>query len=134
MFRHSAHVYDLLYEATGKDYKAETTTLHALIQERSPDARSLLDVACGTGGHLVHLRQWYEVVGLDIDPGMLAEAQRRLPDETFIEGDMRSFDVGRTFDAVVCLFSSIGYMPSEDDLARAVSTMISHLPPGRESS
>jgi SAM-dependent methyltransferase len=130
VFRHSAHVYDLLYEATGKDYKAEATTLHALIQERSPDARSLLDVACGTGGHLVHLRQWYEVVGLDIDPGMLAEAQRRLPDETFIEGDMRSFDVGRTFDAVVCLFSSIGYMPSEDDLARAVSTMISHLRPG----
>jgi SAM-dependent methyltransferase len=130
VFRHSAHVYDLLYAATAKDYEAEATALHGLIQERSPDARSLLDVACGTGGHLVYLRQWYEVVGLDIDPGMLAEARWRLPDVTFIEGDMRSFDVGRRFDAVVCLFSSVGYMRSEDDLARAVSTMSSRLRPG----
>lgn len=108
MFRHSAHVYDLLYEATGKDYGAEATTLHGLIQQRSPGARSLLDVACGTGGHLVYLRHWYEVMGLDIDPGMLGEAQRRLPGETFVEGDMRSFDIDKKFDAVVCLFSSIG--------------------------
>jgi SAM-dependent methyltransferase len=130
MFRHSAHVYDLLYGAIGKDYAAEATTLHALIQKRVPGATSLLDVACGTGGHLVHLRPWYDVVGLDIDPGMLDEARRRLPEETFVEGDMRRFQLARTFDVVTCLFSSIGYMSSERDLDDAVSTMVSHLRPG----
>jgi SAM-dependent methyltransferase len=130
MFRHTARVYDLLYQATGKDYAAEATTLHELIQHRSPHAASLLDVACGTGGHLVHLRQWYEVVGVDLDPGMLDEARRRLPGVTLVEADMRRFSLDRTFDSVTCLFSSIGYMGSEQDLDRAVATMVSHLAPG----
>jgi len=130
MFRHTARVYDLLYQATGRDYAAEATTLHELIQQRSPRAASLLDVACGTGGHLVHLRQWYEVVGVDLDPGMLDEARRRLPGVPLVEADMRRFSLDRTFDSVTCLFSSIGYMGSEQDLDRAVATMVSHLAPG----
>ncbi len=130
MFRHTARVYDLLYAATGKDYAAEATNLHELIQERSPCAASLLDVACGTGGHLVHLRQWYEVVGVDLDPGMLDEARRRLPGVTLVEADMRRFSLDRQFDSLTCLFSSIGYMGSEGDLDRAVATMVSHLGPG----
>jgi SAM-dependent methyltransferase len=130
MFRHTASVYDLLYEAGGKDYAAEATVLHALVQDRSPGASSLLDVACGTGGHLVHLRRWYEVAGVDLDPGMLDEARRRLPGEQLVEADMRSFRLERKFDAVLCLFSSIGYMTSTRDLDRAVSTMVSHLRPG----
>ena len=130
MFRHTAHVYDLLYAASGKDYEAEAASLHAQVRRRAPEASTLLDVACGTGGHLVHLRRWYEVAGVDLDPGMLDEARRRLPDEELIEGDMRSFRLDRTFDVVTCLFSSIGYMRSDRDLDRAVSTMTSHLRPG----
>jgi SAM-dependent methyltransferase len=130
VFRHSAQVYDLLYEATGKDYAIEAAVLHSLIEERAPSATTLLDVACGTGGHLVHLRQWYEVVGVDLDPGMVGEARRRLPAETIVEGDMRSFQLDRRFDAVTCLFSSIGYMTTVQDLDQAVATMVSHLRPG----
>lgn len=44
-----------MYEATGKDYAAEATGLHELIQARRPGAASLLDVACGTWAHLTHL-------------------------------------------------------------------------------
>ena len=46
-----------------------------------------------------------------------------------VEADMREFSLGRRFDAVVCLFSSVGYMPSTDDLDRAVATMANHLAP-----
>ena len=69
-------------------------------------------------------------MGVDIDAGMLDEARRRLPGDTFVEGDMRSFRLLRTFDAVSCLFSSIGYMSSERDLHDAVATMATHLRPG----
>ena len=130
MFRNTARVYDLLYKGIGKDYEAEARALHALVQERAPGAASLLDVACGTGGHLVYLRQWYEVVGVDVDPGMLDEARRRLPEERFVEGDMRDVCLGRTFDAVCCLFSSVGYMRSAQELNQAVATMVSHCGPG----
>jgi SAM-dependent methyltransferase len=130
MFRHTAHVYDLLYKSAGKDYEAEAAALHLLIQRRSPGAASLLDVACGTGGHLVHLRQWYDVAGVDADPRMLDEARGRLPEESFVEGDMRDISLGRTFDAVCCLFSSIGYMGSVEELNQAVAKMASHCRPG----
>lgn len=43
---------------------------------------------------------------------------------------MRSFDLGRRFDAVTCLFRSIGYMPTVEDLSAAVATMARHLVDG----
>jgi SAM-dependent methyltransferase len=129
-FTSSARVYDLLYEAAGKDYRLEADELHELIQSRRPGATSLLDVACGTGAHLLHLRCSYEVAGVDLAPAMLAEARNRLPDVPLIEGDMRSLALGRTFDAVTCLFSAIGYMRSSEELVKAVRTMRSHLSPG----
>jgi len=128
MFRNTAHLYDLIYAR--KDYAAEATEIHALVQARKPNALSLLDVACGTGGHLVHLRRWYDVVGLDVDTGMLAHAASRLPGVRLVEADMRSFQLGRTLDAVICLFSSIGYMASVDELGKAVASMARHLSRG----
>ena len=80
MFRNTAHVYDLIY-SKHKDYPAEAREVHALIQSRKPGAHSLLDVACGTGAHLLHLRQWYDVVGLDSDAGLLRQALGRLVPE-----------------------------------------------------
>jgi len=129
-FSSSSDVYDLLYEAAGKDYAAESDELHSLIQTKCSGARSLLDVACGTGAHLRHLRSRYEVAGVDVSPDMLAVARDRLPGIPLTEADMRSFDLGRTFDAVTCLFSAIGYMHSTDELDDAVATMARHLSPG----
>jgi len=130
MFRTTAHIYDVLYAGIGKDYEAESAALDELIQSCLPGASSLLDVGCGTGGHLRYLSDRYDVVGVDIDEGMLAEARRHLPKATLIEADMRNFKLGRTFDAVVCLFSSIGYMEDPDELRKAIRTMVDHMRPG----
>ena len=54
MFTDSAHIYDAVYSF--KDYGAESARIHTLIEERSPGASTLLDVACGTGKHLEQLR------------------------------------------------------------------------------
>jgi len=129
-FSSSARVYDLLYDAAGKNYELEAEDLHALIETRRPGAASLLDVACGTGAHLLHLRRFYEVAGVDLSPTMLDEARNRLPDVPLIEGDMRSFALDRSFDAVTCLFSAIGYMHSTADLDEAIGNLRRHLAPG----
>lgn len=130
MFRHTAHVYDLIYKAIGKDYAQEADEIRLLVWERNPDARTLLDVACGTGGHLRHLRDAFEVTGVDLDPGMLDQARLRLPGIRLVEGDMTDLDLGHKFDAVVCLFSSIGYLKDTDQLDSAVGSMADHLNPG----
>ena len=130
MFRNTADVYEMIYEASGKDYAAESSVIRDCITERNDAATSVLDVACGTGGHLYYLREWYQMVGIDIDRGMLHEARRRLPDIELVEADMRTFRLERQFDAVLCLFSSIGYMRSQADLDAAVGNMVEHLKPG----
>src|SRR5262245_7295082 len=61
---------------------------------------------------------------------MLRIARRRLPGVPLRRGDMRSFDLPRKFDVVVCLFSSVGYMRSVADLRRAVAAMARHVAPG----
>ena len=130
MFHQTAHVYDLIYEASGKDYAAESSEIHALIQQHNPGARTLLDVACGTGGHLRHLRRWYDVTGVDLDPAMLREARKHLPDIHLAEGDMRNLRLRAAFDAVICLFSSVGYMQDTRELDAAIGAMAKHLEPG----
>ena len=71
MFTKSAEFYDRIYH--WKDYVGEAAKLHALIQQhKQMDANTLLDVACGTGGHFPYLREHYQLSGLDLDDGMLA--------------------------------------------------------------
>jgi SAM-dependent methyltransferase len=130
-YEKSARIYDLLYVGTGiKDYQAETAELRRIIEESCPGAKSLLDVACGTGAHLAELRQWYEVEGADLSPAMLAVARKRLPGVPLHEADMRTLDLGRSFDAVICLFSSIGYLTDPAEMRSAVARLAAHVAPG----
>jgi SAM-dependent methyltransferase len=128
VFSRSARIYDAIYSAI-RDYPREAAELDRLIQDQRPGARTLLDVACGTGAHLAHLTG-YEVEGLDLDPEMLAVARERLPDVAFHQADMADFDLGKRFDAVVCMFSSIGYVRTEKRLRSALASMARHLEPG----
>ncbi len=129
MFTRSARFYDALYAR--KDYAGEAERLHARIQRyKRTSGSTLLDVGCGTGAHLVHLRRHYQVEGLDLDERMLAIARQRLPEVTFHQGDMVDFDLGRRFDVVVCLFGSIGYVKTESRLRQALQTMSRHVHPG----
>jgi SAM-dependent methyltransferase len=128
VFSQSARIYDAVY--SWKDYTGEAERVHELVQARKPGAATLLDVACGTGAHLAELRRWYRCEGLDLDPDLLAVARERLPDLPLHQADMRDFDLGRRFDAVTCLFSSIGYLLTVDALEAAVAAMARHLEPG----
>ena len=129
MFSKSQHLYDLIYQSF-KDYPAEAARVNEIIRSKHSDAKTLLDVACGTGLHLEHLSTRYTCEGVDLDPGQLEVARGRLPQVPLHQGDMVDFDLGRTFDVVTCLFSSIGYVRSEEELDRVVANMARHLAPG----
>ncbi len=131
MYAKSARIYDAIYAATGKDYAREAEIVHALIQaNKRSSGNHLLDVACGTGVHLAHLQAYYQVEGLDLEPDMLARARELNPDVVLHRGDMLDFELDRRYDAVICLFSAIGYVRTETNLCRAVANMAHHLSPG----
>jgi SAM-dependent methyltransferase len=128
LFTKSAAFYDAIY--SWKDYPAETEKIRSIVAARARKAETLLDVACGTGQHLSLLRDSFTVEGVDLDPGLLEIARARLPDVPFHLGDMRTFNLGRRFDVVTCLFSSIGYMTTIEDVLHALANMSGHLAPG----
>ena len=113
-----------------KNYAAEAAYLVEVIRCHHPAARSLLDVACGTGRHLEHLRREFEVEGLDVNPRFLDIAHHRLPGVTLHEGDMTKFDLWRTFDVVMVLFGSITFVRTVQAMERSIEALARHVAPG----
>lgn len=129
MFTRTQGFYDAVY--SWKDYPAEAARILELIDGHFPDgAGGLLDVACGTGAHLELLRDHLPVEGIDLDPGMVELARARNPGVTIHTGDMATFDLGCRFAALICMFSSIGYLEGEARLRKALANFARHLQPG----
>jgi len=130
-YEKQAKYYDAIYEAVGKDYKKESDKIHKIIETyKQSTGQRLLDIACGTGGHIAFLKKWYQVEGLDIDNHMLAVARKRFPKVLFHRGNMSKFNLGKKFDSITCLFSAIGYTKTKRNLQEAIKRMSEHLKPG----
>jgi len=127
VFSQSARVYDALCRQ--KDYATASLRVHEIVQRVAPHASSLLDAGCGTGQHLQHLSKHYRAEGLDLSREMLAVARERCPAIPLHEMSLVDFRLTQRFDVVTCLFGSIGYAVTLDNLQRAVRCMASHLRP-----
>lgn len=92
-------------------------------------AGTLLDIGCGGGKNVFNLKGKFSVTGVDLSPAMLAQAKALSPESTFVHGDMRTFRLGRTFDAVL-MDDAISYMTCLADFAAAFQTASAHLNPG----
>jgi SAM-dependent methyltransferase len=127
-FLESAELYDAIYHF--KNYQHESERLRALIERFVPGARTLLDVACGTGEHAKFLKDHYAVDGIDLNSCYLEAARAKNPSGKFVRADMIDFDLGRSYDVVTCLFSAIGYLKYLEPLQRAIGCMARHVRPG----
>src|SRR5260370_11849986 len=122
MFTKSQRFYDALYG--WKDYAEEARRLKRIIaQQKRSAGHALLDVACGTGGHVPYLRDAFEYAGLDLDPEMLGLARKRFPEAPFQQGNMSDFVLGRRFDVIICLFGSTAHVQTFGRLRQALPTL-----------
>lgn len=90
----------------------------------------MLDVACGTGGHLRYLREEFSCEGVDFERGLLEVDRASLPGIRFSQGDMTDFSLGRRFDVVTCLYSAIDYVRTVDRMRASMRCLTGHLEPG----
>jgi SAM-dependent methyltransferase len=140
-YTRSASLYDLIYSF--KDYAAEAVKIREILERESPGAREVLDVACGTAEHArllvngqspgtapAHTGEPLHVDGLDLEPSFIDIARVKVPTGRFAVADMADFDLGRRYDAVLCLFSAIGYLLEDQRLVSALRCFGRHLRPG----
>ena len=77
--------------AAGESVHGEADLVHALLREHG--GRRVLDAGCGTGRVAIELAaRGFEVVGIDLDPGMLSTARAKAPDLVWIEADLAHLD------------------------------------------
>jgi ubiquinone/menaquinone biosynthesis C-methylase UbiE len=124
-----ARYYDLIYSF--KDYRKEAVRVRALISKYGKsEGNQLLDVACGTGHHLNYLKDTFSCTGVDISGDILDVARKNVKGVVFEQADMTMLHLGREFDAITCLFSSIGYVKTYSNLRKTIRSFAEHLKKG----
>jgi len=98
--------------------------LPELLSELCYKPSNVLDIACGEGSFAISMAsQGYSVVGIDQSPEMIRLARKRAREEAcdipFSVEDMRSVPFDAQFDLVTCLFDSLNYMLTIQDLRDA---------------
>jgi SAM-dependent methyltransferase len=97
--------YALTYDVSVPDWPGEIDFYRTLAAEAAARGGAVLELACGTGRVALHLlRDGVRLVGLDLSPAMLEVARQKaaaFPNARWVEADMRSFQVGETFELVI---------------------------------
>jgi SAM-dependent methyltransferase len=123
----SGDAYDSTYErraAAGENVHGEADFV-----ERFAPA-SVLDAGCGTGRVGRELaRRGIDVVGVDIDPEMLATARRKSPDVDWRVADLAALDISPSFDAIVMAGNVMIFLTPGTEGA-VVANLARHLRPG----
>lgn len=93
-----------------------------------------LELACGTGRFAIPLaREGIDIVGLDNSPEMLAPARDKsagLKNVRWVDGDMRSADLGERFGLVFIADGTFQLMLSMEDQMACLRCAYDHLTPG----
>jgi SAM-dependent methyltransferase len=118
------------YDAVMGDRSEAVAHVGSLIERHHPEARSVLELACGTGSILERLDARYELTGVDLSARMLELAAAKAPAARLVEGDMTSVRLGETFDVVLCVFDSINHLLAFEQWEAVFDRAHEHLSPG----
>lgn len=80
----------------------------------TPPGGEILDLGCGSGAPIAMqiAGAGRTVTGVDAAPALIALSRKRLPDHSFEVGDMRTLDLKRRFDGLVC-WHALFHLPPE---------------------
>ncbi|MFZ1285975.1 MAG: class I SAM-dependent methyltransferase [Candidatus Phosphoribacter sp.] len=117
--------------ADGVDIVGEARTLDAMLERGS----RVLDAGCGPGRIGAHLHAaGHTVVGVDIDPVLIAAARQDYPGPTWLVGDLSTLDlpahgIPEPFDAVVCAGNVVTFV-APSTRRDVIDRLLQHLAPG----
>ena len=117
----------------------ERPDLDFYIEEAVASGGPVLEIGCGTGRTLLPTaREGITITGLDVSVYMLDVCRQALKDEpgevqgrvTLVEGDMRDFDLGESFNLVTTPFRPFQHLITVEDQLNCLECVRRHLVPG----
>lgn len=130
-------VFSEFYDALTANVSYDTVAqvLSSLLTRYGKGRGLLLDLACGTGSVSVRLAEkGYEVIGVDLSPEMLSEAQNKAysagQNILFLCQDMTALDLYGTVDAAVCTLDGLCHLPDEESVFAALQKVSLFMNPG----
>ncbi len=130
-------VFSEFYDAltANVSYDKVSQVLGSLLTRYGKSRGLLLDLACGTGSVSVRLAEkGYEVIGVDLSPEMLSEAQNKAysagQNILFLCQDMTALDLYGTVDAAVCTLDGLCHLPDEESVFAALQKVSLFMNPG----
>jgi 2-polyprenyl-3-methyl-5-hydroxy-6-metoxy-1,4-benzoquinol methylase len=115
-----------------KDYSIECNFLKNAFKKHSKsEIISILDLGCGTGMHSKILsKKGFFITGIDISESMIKKAiSKNISNTQFKVGNMKEFNFKQKYDAVITMFSAIGYITKNKDLKSTFKSIKNHLKP-----
>ncbi len=99
-------------------------------QARLPEDAHVLDVGCGAGEPIAEyfIKQGIALTGVDFANSMLEIAKARLPDNRWIQMDMRQLSLAESFDGIIAWHSFFHLTPEDQRLV--LKLFADHLKPG----
>jgi SAM-dependent methyltransferase len=120
-----------LYDVSVPDWDGELDFYRELAREAKTRKHSLLEVACGTGRVSIRLaEETVRVVGADLDAAMLEVARSKSTKVRWVQGNMRTLDLGETFGLIIVPGHSFQFMLTPEDQVKALEGFRNHLEPG----
>jgi SAM-dependent methyltransferase len=117
------------------NYSAWVSYILKIFDKYQVPVQTILDLACGTGiPSLLFARRGYQIIGVDRSQPMLEIFGQKITNPDYkiqlINSDIRNFAVPRKVDAAVCLYDSINYLLTEQDLHQCFQCVAQSLKPG----
>lgn len=98
------------YDETQGDRAEHAAWIRSLIERHHPGAKTVLELACGTGSILKQLEARYAVTGVDLSRTMLERAAAKVPSARLVRADMTTVTLDDRFDVVLCVYDSINHL------------------------
>lgn len=127
LYKKLAKYYDYAFRI---NYKQEALTCNKIIRKTGGKKGRLLDVGCGTGGHMKAFKELgYHVEGLDESQEMIEQARHKLPRAKFYQMRMQDINLASDYDVITLLSRTLLYLDDEKEIKLTLRRLRDHLKP-----
>ena len=117
--------YDLVYTDVHEKVPFVVDILHKY------QSLEVLELGCGSGLFTIPLKQQgFKIEGLEISPEMIKVTQQKEPDLKLYQGDMRSYNLPKSFDAILILSATLTLLQNHQEMNQCLQRTYEHLKPG----